>query len=92
MNLILLTEGLVIFLFMFSAFTISFQEKEYRAALIFLAGTDCGRCVIVCPWSHPDNWLHRMVRFGIRNSAVFRRLAIRMDDLFYGRKPGSRKM
>lgn len=51
------------------------------------AGTDCGRCVIVCPFAHPDNWFHRFVRFGIRNSYIFRRLAIPLDDLFYGKKP-----
>lgn len=55
-----------------------------------LAGTDCGRCMIVCPYAHPDNWFHRFIRFGIRNNAIFRRLAIPMDDLFYGRKPKQR--
>ncbi len=55
------------------------------------AGTDCGRCMIVCPWSHPDNWFHRLVRFGIRNNVLFRRLALPLDDLFYGRKPAPRK-
>jgi reductive dehalogenase len=54
------------------------------------AGTDCGRCVIVCPFAHPDNWFHRLVRFGIRNSLIFRILAIHLDDLFYGRKPRPR--
>jgi len=56
-----------------------------------IAGTDCGRCVIVCPYSHPDNWFHRFIRFGVRNSFIFRRLAIRLDDLFYGKKPKPRK-
>lgn len=54
------------------------------------AGTDCGRCIIVCPFAHPDNWFHRLVRFGIRNSYIFRRLAVPLDDLFYGRKPRPR--
>ncbi len=54
------------------------------------AGTDCGRCVTVCPFAHPDNWFHRLVRFGIRNSAIFRRMAIPLDDLFYGKKPKPR--
>jgi reductive dehalogenase len=54
------------------------------------AGTDCGRCVTVCPFAHPDNWFHRLVRFGIRNSFIFRRLALSLDDLFYGRKPRPR--
>ncbi len=56
------------------------------------AGTDCGRCVTVCPFAHPDNWFHRLVRFGIRKSYLFRRLAIPMDDLFYGRRPNPRTL
>ena len=50
-------------------------------------GTDCGRCVRVCPYSHPDNLLHNVVRFGVRNSSIFRVLAVAMDDFLYGRKP-----
>lgn len=51
------------------------------------AGTDCARCMSVCPYSHPNNSLHRLVRYGIKNSQIFRKLAIKMDDFFYGRKP-----
>jgi len=50
-------------------------------------GTDCARCMRACPYSHPDNLLHNIVRAGIRNSAPFRRFALRMDDVMYGRKP-----
>jgi reductive dehalogenase len=50
-------------------------------------GTDCARCVSVCPYSHPDTLLHRLVRRGVRNSALFRRAAIWGDDLLYGRRP-----
>jgi ferredoxin len=50
-------------------------------------GTDCGRCVSVCPYSHPDNPMHNLVRAGVRNSSLFRRLAIWMDDVFYGKTP-----
>ncbi|MFC2084458.1 4Fe-4S dicluster domain-containing protein [Bacteroidota bacterium] len=50
-------------------------------------GTDCGRCVSVCPYSHPDNLVHNLVRFGIRNSVYFRKLALILDDYFYGVKP-----
>ena len=48
-------------------------------------GTDCGRCVAVCPY--PDSFLHNMVRKGIRYSRNFARFALWMDDFFYGRKP-----
>jgi ferredoxin len=50
-------------------------------------GTDCARCVIACPYAHPDHPLHNLVRLGVRNSALFRETARRLDDLFYGRRP-----
>jgi ferredoxin len=49
-------------------------------------GTDCGICMAVCPYAHPDNWSHNAIRWAIRRSGFARRLALRMDDLFYGRK------
>jgi len=52
-------------------------------------GTDCGRCISVCPYSHPDNLLHNLVRSGLKNSGLFRTVALKMDDYFYGRKPPS---
>lgn len=55
-------------------------------------GTDCGRCVSVCPYSHPDNFLHNVVRFGIKNSSVFRSVAARMDDVLYGKIPPSKEI
>ena len=50
-------------------------------------GTDCARCMAVCPYSHPDNALHNGIRWGIRNNALFRKGAVWMDDLVYGRRP-----
>jgi reductive dehalogenase len=50
-------------------------------------GTDCGRCMMVCPYSHPNNAGHNLVRWAIRHSSFARRVALRMDDLFYGRSP-----
>lgn len=50
-------------------------------------GTDCARCVSVCPYSHPRGPLHDAVRAGLRRSALFRHAALWADDLFYGRKP-----
>jgi ferredoxin len=54
-------------------------------------GTDCGRCVNVCPYSHPATFYHNLVRWGNRRSALFRRAALRMDDLFYGKHPKPRE-
>ena len=56
------------------------------------SGTDCGRCVSTCPFSHPDQFYHNLIRWGIRRSPLFRQLALRLDDLFYGRKPRPRKL
>lgn len=50
-------------------------------------GTDCARCMAVCPYSHPDNAMHSLVRWGIRNNGLFRKGALWMDDLMYGRRP-----
>ncbi len=50
-------------------------------------GTDCGICMRVCPYSHSDNTLHNLVRWGIERSSAFRRAALWMDDLFYGAHP-----
>jgi reductive dehalogenase len=52
-----------------------------------VVGTDCARCVAVCPYAHPDSALHRPVRWVVRRSGVARRAALWLDDLFYGRKP-----
>ena len=50
-------------------------------------GTDCGKCIQVCPYAHPNNLMHNLVRKGIKNSNLFGKFALQMDDLFYGRKP-----
>jgi len=49
-------------------------------------GTDCGKCMIVCPYAHPDSAAHTLVRRLARHSWAGRRLALRLDDLFYGRR------
>jgi len=54
-------------------------------------GTDCGRCMSVCPYSHPDNRVHNLVRWGIARSGAFRRFALWMDDFFYGKHPEERE-
>jgi len=56
------------------------------------SGTDCGRCMAVCPYSHPNNFMHNFIRWGISNSQYFRRFAIYMDNLLYGRRPTSREI
>ncbi len=50
-------------------------------------GTDCGRCMAVCPYAHADNFMHNIIRVGVAHSHNFRRAALWMDDLFYEKKP-----
>ncbi len=52
-------------------------------------GTDCGKCMAVCPFSHPDNPAHNLVRWMIGASPNARRAALALDDVFYGRTPRS---
>jgi len=51
------------------------------------AGTDCARCMAVCPYAHADNFFHNLIRFGVNHSSNFRKAAVRLDDAFYGKKP-----
>lgn len=52
-----------------------------------VAGTDCGKCISVCPYAHPDNFLHQLMRKAIKHSGFARRTALQLDDLFYGKNP-----
>ena len=49
-------------------------------------GTDCGLCMKVCPFSHPDTLVHNVLRQGIKRSSFARSLSVYGDDLFYGKK------
>ncbi len=51
-----------------------------------IAGTDCGLCMKVCPFSHPESFTHNLVRAGISRSSFARHIALWGDDLIYGRK------
>ena len=50
-------------------------------------GTDCGRCIAVCPYSHPDNFIHNIIRWMIKRNSLNRWLALKLDDYFYENKP-----
>ena len=55
------------------------------------AGSDCSRCLFVCPYSKPDNLLHNTIRRAAARSIGAQRLFIKADDWFYGRRPRARK-
>jgi len=54
-------------------------------------GTDCARCIFVCPFSKPDTLIHRLIRRGAARSSLFQSLAVKADDFFYGTHPQPRK-
>lgn len=49
------------------------------------SGTDCAFCIRVCPYTKKDTLLHRVVRFYISRNPVNQRIALSLDDIFYGR-------
>jgi len=51
-----------------------------------MIGTDCGLCMKVCPFSHPDTFIHNILRRGIKRSSFARSVSVWGDDLFYGKK------
>lgn len=55
-------------------------------------GTDCGRCITVCPYSHPNNFIHNIIRWMIKRNSVNRWLALKLDDYFYGNKPSLKSL
>jgi len=55
-------------------------------------GGDCALCMMVCPYSKPDAFIHNATRFAVRQSAVARQLSIWADDFFYGRRPRSKEL
>ena len=54
-------------------------------------GTDCARCVYVCPYSKPANAFHDSIRAVASRSALAQRLLSRGDDFFYGKAPRVRR-
>ncbi len=55
-------------------------------------GTDCGVCLRVCPYAHADSYHHNVIRWGIQHSGFFRRAALVMDNIFYGKNPTPSQM
>lgn len=53
-------------------------------------GTDCGICIRVCPYSHPNSPFHNTIRRIIRRNMLARRLAFYLDSFFYSRNSSSR--
>lgn len=50
-------------------------------------GTDCGRCIAVCPYAHNNNFAHNLVRYFLQINSFNRWVALKLDNFFYSRKP-----
>jgi reductive dehalogenase len=48
-------------------------------------GTDCGICMAVCPFSHPNNWFHYLIRKVVKFFPIFNRILLYFDELIYGK-------
>jgi reductive dehalogenase len=55
-------------------------------------GTDCGRCIAVCPCAHQNNLVHNLVRSMLKINPVNRWIALKLDNYFYGEKPPVRAL
>jgi len=53
-------------------------------------GSDCNVCMRVCPWSHERTFPHEVIVELVSRNMTARRLFMKMDDLFYGKKPKSK--
>lgn len=55
------------------------------------SGSDCSRCIYVCPYSNPDNFFHNTVRKVVTGSSAAQYIAARCDDIFFGLDPRPHK-
>jgi len=49
-------------------------------------GSDCAFCIRSCPFTKPNNLLHNLVRLYVSKNILNQKIALFMDNLFYGRK------
>jgi reductive dehalogenase len=61
------------------------QDICYRYWCV--TGTDCARCMALCPYSYARSLPHNMVRWAVRRSGAARRAVLWLDRVFYGSDP-----
>lgn len=49
-------------------------------------GSDCSICMVVCPFSHRNNWFHNTIRMAVKLNLWIRHIALFFDNLVYGRR------
>lgn len=55
-------------------------------------GTDCNICMAVCPFSRPDTFSHRIVRYLVARSYIAKTFFPYIDNVLYGKKWRPRKV
>jgi ferredoxin len=55
-----------------------------------LTGTDCARCITLCPYAYPDSLVHNLVRRAVQRSGAARRAVLWLDRVFYDPDPAPR--
>ncbi|MFO7866630.1 MAG: reductive dehalogenase domain-containing protein [Candidatus Aminicenantes bacterium] len=67
-------------------------DREACYAFWRKCGTDCGRCMSVCPYSKPANPVHNAVRYLAARSRAAQIMSLWGDHVFYGKHPAPRKI
>jgi len=49
-------------------------------------GTDCGICMAICPFSRPNSYFHRFIRWFVAHTPIAKAVFPHIDNLIYGKK------
>lgn len=63
------------------------EEKCYR--YWHAVGTDCSLCMITCPWTKPQSWLHRLLASAAVTRGPHQAWLAKAEKLFYGKFKGT---
>lgn len=53
-------------------------------------GTDCAICMAICPFSRPNNYFHKSIRWFVANSPLAKKTFPHIDNFLYGKRWSSR--
>jgi len=54
-------------------------------------GSDCAQCIFVCPYSKPNNRMHKIIRKANSGSFGAQKISVKGDAFFYGVNPKEKK-
>ncbi len=55
-------------------------------------GTDCSICMAICPYSRPNSYFHRFIRWFVAHSPLAKALFPHIDNVIYGKRWKARKV